>query len=317
MAATDLSVIIVSYNTQDLLRRTLEELRLATVGINAQVIVVDNASRDASAEMVQQDFPEVELIANRENIGFGRANNQAMHYALGRYVLLLNPDAFVPPDGLRKTVAYMDRNPGCGILGVRLEDSDGTPLPGPRNFLKPWPMFVNRLGLQGVFPGTRLVDDPARGLDVTQGCDWVTGCFYLVRRRLVDEIGLFDPRYFLYCEEVDHCLAARKAGWDVVYFAEVTVVHLGGESARTCGELTPYKQIESYQMESELLYFQKNHGTGTLLLHLVLVTLADGVDMLKQLVRSRPGRSLKGLLRHVGMQWSLFRRTNYGVKPTR
>lgn len=317
MAATDLSVIVVSYNTESLLRRTLEELRLATVGLNAQVIVVDNASPDASAAMVREEFPEVELIANRENVGFGRANNQAMHYAQGRYVLLLNPDAFVPADGLRKALAYMDRNPGCGILGSRLEDSDGTPLPGPRNFLRPWPLFVNRLGLQRLFPNTRLVDDPQRALDLTQTCDWVTGCFYLVRRRLVDEIGLFDPRYFLYCEEVDHCLAARKAGWDVVYFAEVTVIHLGGESARTCGELTPYKQIEASQMESELLYFQKNHGMGTVLLHLALVTLADGVDMLKQIIRSRPGRSLGGLLRHVGMQWSLFRRTHYGMKPTR
>ncbi len=161
----------------------------------------------------------------------------------GRYVLLLNTDAFVATDTLRRTVAYMDANPACGVLGTRLVGRDDELQPGCRYFPNPWNVFLHRAGVARFFPKVRMVDEPMDDLSTPRECDWVPGCYMLVRKDVIDRCGLFDPRYFLYVEEVDFCRRAKSAGWKVVYFPETSVVHVGGESAKSEAKLSSSGQI--------------------------------------------------------------------------
>jgi len=314
----DISVVLVSYNTAPVLADCLRRLEAGAPAPSREIIVVDNASRDGSAEVVRRRFPHCRLIENAANLGFGRAANQGVQCARGRYVLFLNTDAFVERDSLEKTVAYMDAHPGCGILGAKLVGVDGRLQPSARYFPTPWNIFLQRTGFARFARGARLVDDMAWDHASVRPCDWVPGCFYLVRRAVLEQIGPFDPRYFLYYEEVDQCLAAKRAGWQVVFYPHTTVVHLQGASAREEGELTGagHAQVVALQVESELLYFRKNHGLVGLLAHLALSTLCDALIVASRLVKRRLAHAA-GPAGHAALVWSLFGRTRFGSQPTR
>ena len=314
----DVTAIIVNYNTAHLLADAIGALRVAAQGMQLQTVLVDNASRDGSAELIRAQFPGCEFIANPVNVGFGRANNQALPLVRGRYVLLLNTDAFVAPETLAETVAYLDAHPKCGVLGVRLVGRDGALQPSCRYFPTPWNVFIGRIGIDRFFPGTRLVDDMEWGHAEVRECDWVPGCYYLVRKEVIDAVGLFDPRYFLYFEEVDHCRAVKAAGWNVVFYPHTTVVHIGGESAKSDSVLTAAgQQISELQIESEMLYFRKQYGLSGLCLSLGLMSVADAVLVLKWLLRRRTFRGAASYWTDLAVRWSLLRRTAWATRPTR
>lgn len=314
----DVSVIVVNYNTARLLSKMRDALMCSQGSLSLQTIVIDNASRDDSLPVIHREFPDAHVIENATNVGFGRANNQAISVATGRYLLLLNTDAFVAPDSLSKTVSYMDAHPQCGVLGVRLVGSGGELHPSCRFFPNPWNVFVSRSGLLRVFPWVQLVDPPGHHDDVTRECDWVVGCYMLIRREVVAECGLFDPRYFLYLEEVDFCRRVKRAGWKVVYFAETTVVHLGGESAKSDEELTTSgRQISVMQIESELLYYRKNFGLPGLIAFVALSWLTDAIHALKWLARGRGVAGLKPVRAHSKALQTLLFKTRAGSVPTR
>lgn len=318
MNQTTVTAIVVNYNTGYLLHEALDALALSAQGMSLQTIIVDNASKDDSAALMQRDFAQHHLIFNDKNVGFGRANNQALPLLTGDYVLLLNTDAFVQPETLRETVAYMQANPRCGVLGVQLVGRDGAWQPSARYFPTPWNLFLQASGLTRLSPGTRLVDDAQWHYDTPQHCDWVPGCYYLVRREVVDTVGLFDPRYFLYYEEVDHCFATKKAGWDVVCYPHTRVVHIGGESAKSDGAITHSgRQLQGLQVESEQLYFRKNHGLTGLLGGVLLTLLADLMNTGKCLLGRRPTERASSHLAHAGLYLSTLLRTRLGAHATR
>ena len=314
----NLSTLLVNYNTAHLLPDVLDSLNRAYSGLNAETIIGDNASRDNSVELIKTKFPGCRLICNQHNIGFGRANNIGLEHANGRYVLLLNTDAFVSPDSLDKTIRYMDNHPACGILGVRLVGRDDVLQPSCRYFPTPWNLFLQRSGLSRFFPKTRGVDDMDWDHASVRSCDWVPGCFYLVRRAVIDQVGLFDTRYFLYYEEIDHCLAAKKAGWEVHYFPDTSVIHIGGESAKSDGNLTESgRQLEALQTESELLYFRKNHGLPALAAHVLLSSLSDTLNLLKAILKMKASAQWITYLQHNALVWKLFFITRFGCYPTK
>jgi len=316
--ACDLSIIVVNYNTAHLLDEMFSAVRAAIGGLSVQTIVVDNASRDGSAILLRERYPDVELIANSENVGFGRANNQALALARGRYLLLLNTDAFVDAGGIERTVCYLDDNPKCSMLGVRIVGPDGVLQPSCRFFPTPWNEFLTRTGLDRLFPSTRLVDDLAWDHASLRECDWVPGCYLLLRRSVVERIGLFDPRYFLYYEEVDHCKAEKAAGGMVMYYPHTTVVHIGGESAKSDSELTGSgRQISALQIESALLYYRKHHGLAGLWVGVVLASFGDALLAVKWMLRHRKLRGTGAYLRHLTTTWSLLQRTGWARRPTR
>ncbi len=314
----DISVILVSYNTIEMTKKVLDNLFSSFGNFSMEVFMIDNASKDNSTEMIRREYPNITLIENNLNVGFGRANNQALPLIHGRYVLLLNTDAFVQRDTLYKTMQYMDTHHKCGILGVKLLGRDGTLQPSCRYFPTPWNIFLERTGFKQFFKQAKLIDDMSWDHSVARNCDWVPGCYYMIRKELIDQVGLFDPRYFLYYEEVDHCFAAKNAGWDVVYFPNTTVVHIGGESAKQESEISSKsQQIESLQIESELLYFRKNHGLIGVLVHLLLNSLTDFILFLKDLIKLRPLAKTMFNLKRALFVWKMFFRTSWATQSTR
>jgi N-acetylglucosaminyl-diphospho-decaprenol L-rhamnosyltransferase len=313
-----ISVIFVSYNTAQMSLQALADLFASKGGFDLQVIVVDNASKDNSVELIKNAYPNITLIENKVNVGFGRANNQAIEIADGNYILLLNTDAFVKPDTLLKTIEYMNTHPECGLLGARLLGRDQEQQPSCRYFPTPLNLFAGRVGLNRVIPSIQLVDDPNWDPDLTAKCDWVPGCYYLLRKKVVEEVGVFDPLYFLYSEEVDHCFAIKKAGWEVVYFADAPVVHIGGESAKSVSEIsTVSRQVPHLQIESELLYFRKNHGVISVLTHLFMSNLADAIQLGKDIVCARGISKVIYSFKRIFSYWRLFFMTKFATKSIR
>jgi N-acetylglucosaminyl-diphospho-decaprenol L-rhamnosyltransferase len=316
-ARVDLTIVLVSYNTSHLLERLFRCLRAASGDLNIQIIVVDNGSKDDSVALLRSKYSHVELIENASNVGFGRANNQAVSRAKGQYILLLNTDAFVASDTLAKTIEFMDSNPGYGVLGVKLVGEDGSLQPSCRYFPTPWNVFLQSTGLTRLSPHTRLVDDMSWDHASIRECDWVPGCYYLARREVVEQLGLFDPIYFLYYEEVDHCRAVRKAGWKVVYFPFTQVVHLGGESAKKVSRLSDKsRQISALQLESEFLFFRKHFGLRGVLSAFALSLLADILFLGKGLLGLEIEK-IRGASTHSETLLVVLLKTRFGRRPTR
>jgi N-acetylglucosaminyl-diphospho-decaprenol L-rhamnosyltransferase len=314
----DITIVIVNYNTGHLFDRLFSALAAAQGNLKLQTIVIDNASRDNSVQLIHSNYPTVELIENVTNVGFGRANNQALPRIRGRYMLLLNTDAFVSSDTLVKTLSFMQQNPRCGILGVKLVGEDGSLQPSCRFFPTPWNVFLTANGLERFFPNTKLVDDMTWDHSATRSCDWVPGCFYLIRKEVIDQIGLFDPRFFLYHEEVDHCRRARSAGWAVSYYGDTQVVHIGGESAKSDAALTSAgRQVARLQVESELLYFRKHYGLLGLLATVILTACGTLLAIIKDAVRPAKAGLREGQKEKLKIVLSLLRPTRWAFRPTR
>ncbi len=313
-----ISVILVSYNTAQMSIDSLDCLYRSEGDYELEVFVIDNASKDNSVELISSKYPHIKLIKNQTNVGFGRANNQALPFIKGDFVLLLNTDAFVDKDSIQKSLNYMINNPRCGVLGAKLLSRNDELQPSCRYFPSPFNLFAVRTGLSAVLPGIKLVDDPNFNPDLTQHCDWVPGCYYMVRKEVVDTVGLFDPLYFLYSEEVDHCFSVKKAGWDVVYCADVSVIHIGGESAKSVGTIsTVSRQVPHLQIESELLYFRKNHGVIGMLFHILLSNLADILQTVKDILRMRGFAKIKYNLKRIVAFWQTLTITDFATRSTR
>lgn len=314
----DLSIVVVNYNTCHLLDKLFTSIARATQGLSLQLIVVDNASTDKSVEHLERTVYPIELVINQKNVGFGRANNQALSLVRGRHVLLLNPDAFVSEDTFSKTVAWMDEHPECGVLGVRMVGRDGALQPSCRYRPTIANLFLHKTGLSRLFPKVRPVDDMAWPHDAVRECDWVPGCYYLIRREVLSNVGLFDPRFFMYYEEVDHCVRVKQAGWKVFFYPFTQVVHIVGESAKSVAKISKTgRQISALQVESEWLFIRKHHGAGGLFLHAFLVVLADLIQLLKDLLRWRGWSLAMHNLGRSRSALSILHKTRWGQVPTR
>ncbi|HEV2055702.1 MAG TPA: glycosyltransferase family 2 protein [Methylomirabilota bacterium] len=232
----DLSVIIVSFNSAGFIERCLASVETCLRGVNHEVCVVDNASSDGSARLVRERFPRVTVIANRVNLGFAAGVNRGLDATEGRYVLWLNPDAELLDAGAGDLVDYFERHPRVGILGPQLVDPSGGVQLSCRSFPSYRTALFHRHSLLTRWfpknPGSReyLLSDWDHG--TAREVDWVSGACLLHRRRLLDEIGPLDERFFMYCEDVDFCLRARQAGWSVQYHPGTRVLHHIGGSSR-------------------------------------------------------------------------------------
>ncbi len=294
-----ISVIVVSYNTRDMLRDCLKSLFENSGGLELEVFVVDNDSKDDSARMVRENFKQVHLIENKTNLGFAAANNQAYERATGQYVILLNPDAYIKPGALENSISFMEDHPECGLCGGRLVNLDGDLDPSARKFPNSLYKFFTLSGLSDRFPSSRIFgrgDFKYFDHNSVQEVDWVPGTFTIYRRRMLTQTGLFDERFFIYYEETDLCFRAKKNGWKVFFIPHAEVVHVGGGSARTRKDQkfdTGGSQVLKFRMRSEYLYFRKNRGFLSLLAN---AGVEIGWHALRYLVNLRPGgenRSLK------------------------
>lgn len=251
----DLSVIIVNWNTKDLLSDCLHSVYKTASDLVIEVLVVDNDSTDGSVEMVRCDFPQVRLIENEENVGFARANNQALSVSQGRYALLLNSDAMVRPGSIRTLLSLADSEPRAGIVGAQLLNPDESFQASHTPFPTQGQEFLMLTGLGRLLRGRWY---PSRGPDEDKGpqmVDYVEGACMLVRRRAFEEVGGLDEGYFMYAEEVDWCYAMRKNNWQVWYHPAAKVIHLGGGSSRN---RRPEREADLYR--SRVQFFRRHYG---------------------------------------------------------
>ena len=213
----DLAVIIVNYNVQYFLEQCLLSVRKAATGINVDVFVVDNNSVDGSVALVRNKFPEVILIANKQNMGFSKANNQAILAADARYILLLNPDTLVEEDTFEKILKYMDAHPEAGALGVKMIDGKGNFLPeSKRGLPTPKVAFFKIFGLSALFPNSRTFGGYHLGFldkDKIHGVDVLSGAFMFIRKAALDKAGLLDETFFMYGEDIDLSYRIKQAGY--------------------------------------------------------------------------------------------------------
>lgn len=232
----DLSVVIVNYNVKHFLEQCLHSVRRAMEGLEGEVFVVDNNSVDGSVSEIRHKFPEAEIIENNENVGFSRANNQAIRKARGRYVLLLNPDTVVEEDTFRKCVEFMDSHPDAGALGVKMIDGKGEFLPeSKRSLPTPEVSFYKMFGLSSLFPRSRRFGKYHLGYldrDEIHRVDVLAGAFMFIRRETLDKTGLLDESFFMYGEDIDLSYRITRAGYKNYYFPETTIIHYKGESTR-------------------------------------------------------------------------------------
>jgi GT2 family glycosyltransferase len=263
----ELSIVIVSYNTKDLLRECLQSVEREAAGLNIEIFLVDNNSGDGSPLMVETEFPEVKVIRSIINLGFGAANNLALEAAGGRYVVLLNSDAFLCPGSLRVAVNNMNLHPEVALAGGRLVGRDFCWQPSARMFPSVFSDAIVLTGLAAKFPKSRFFGyfdrtwaDPSEPAQV----DWVPGAFSIIRTEVLEKVGLFDPRFFLYSEEVDLCRRIKWAGYEIWYWPDILVIHIGGESSRQIKDLehssSGSPQLVLWRMRSTLLYYRKHHG---------------------------------------------------------
>jgi GT2 family glycosyltransferase len=273
----DVSIVIVSFNTRGVLKECLLSVYREAGSLRVQVVVVDNASNDGSPTMVKEEFPDVVLIVSDVNLGFGRANNLGFESARGRYVVLLNSDAFLTKGSLVRSVEHMEANQTVGLGGGRLTGRDGSMQPSARMF----PTVLNDLivlsGLAARFPRSRFFGrfdrtwaDEREEAEV----DWVPGAYSIIRSEALAAVGPFDPRFFLYYEEVDLCKRIKQKGFSIRYWPDISVVHIGGESSRQIQSLELSRagaQLILWRMRSALIYYRKHHGLGARMAMLVEV----------------------------------------------
>ncbi|GAA0727047.1 glycosyltransferase family 2 protein [Clostridium malenominatum] len=254
----DLSIIIVNYNTKELLKQTVESV-INTVGqaVTYEIIVSDNGSKDGSCEMIKESFPGIKLIENNANLGFSKANNIAIKESKGRYILILNSDTVVKENCLQKSVAYMDNHPEAGVLGCRVVLPDGSlDKACKRGFPTPKASLHYILKLDKLFPGNKNFGRYHMGHlseFETGEVDAVVGAFMMVRREAIDKVGLLDESFFMYGEDIDWCHRIKEGGYRIIYYPKALTIHYKGASSKK-------KRVKTiYEFHRAMYLFYNKH----------------------------------------------------------
>ena len=264
----DFSIIIVNYNVKEFLQNLLHSIDKAAQNIWHEIIIVDNASDDGSIEFLQQKFPNVKLIVNKENLGFGKANNIGMKTAKGKYLLLLNPDTLLSENLLQEMITFLDKTPEAGMAGCKILNPDGTlQLACRRSFPGPWTSFCKVTGLSTIFPKSKIfarynltyLDE-----NQTYEVDAISGSFMMMRKEVYEKTGGFDEDFFMYGEDLDLCYRIQKEGYKVFYVHSAQIIHYKGES-------TKRSSIDDTKLFYNAMHlFVKKHFSTSLLVEIIL-----------------------------------------------
>ena len=244
-----LSVVIVSYNVRQYLTDCLDSVSLALKGIEGEVFVVDNNSSDDSVETVCRDYPWVHLINNKENLGFSKANNIAISHSKGEYVLLLNPDTKVADDTLHGVIEFMDKHPEAGAAGVKMHNADGTLAPESRRAIPtPWVAALKMIGMTKRYYLSYLPWDKPGKIEV------VSGAFFMLRHKAIEQVGLLDEDFFMYGEDIDLSYRLLKGGWQNWYLP-FDIIHYKGQSTKK----TDFRYVHVFY-QAMLIFFRKHYS---------------------------------------------------------
>ena len=287
----DISIIVVTWNAKKFVEECFGSIREETHGLSAEVIVVDNASTDGTADMIAERFPEVKLIRSSENLGFPRGNVVAIEASQpSKYVCLVNPDVRVLPGCFRKLMEYMEKNPKVGVVGPLTRNPDGTIQRSCMRSPNVWTAWCRALAIDRtilgrlpLFGGNNMLDFAH---DHTRTVDVLNGAFLLIRRTAMDEVGLIDDRYFMYGDDIDWCLRFRKAGWPVAFDAEAEAIHHGGG---TTARAPVYFYVE--MQKANLQYWEKHHSRPAQIAFLASLWVHESSRYLIYVLFSRLGKS--------------------------
>jgi GT2 family glycosyltransferase len=274
-SVTDISIVIVSWNTKKYLEECLTSLRATGGNLSVEIIVVDNASSDGSPDMIRAQFPEVILIESGANLGFAGGNNIGIKAASGKYVCLINSDVNVPPDCLPRMHSFMEQQPTIGLLGPGMLYTDGRVHRSGMRFPTLWNLLLRALFLDSLFKSSRIFGGYLMKdfqFDRTTDIDVLNGWFWMARREALDKAGLLDERFFMYAEDVDWCKQFHLAGWRVVFYAEAKALHYGGASAANA----PSRYNVQVQ-RADLQYWKKYHGRVSLFFYLLIGCLSYAI----------------------------------------
>ncbi|KQX51928.1 glycosyltransferase family 2 protein [Paenibacillus sp. Root444D2] len=253
----DLSIIVLNYKTRDLTLACLESVFSSATSYIYEVILIDNASNDGIIHATTEQYPQVVFIANTDNVGFSRANNQGIRIAQGRYVLLLNSDTIVESDTLDVMLRFMDENPTVGASGCKIVLPDGSlDKACKRGFPTPSASFYYAFGFSKLFPNTPRFNQYQLGYlspDEAYPIDSLVGAFMLIRREAIDQVGMLDEEFFMYGEDIDWCYRIKEAGWVNYYYPGTQIVHHKGASSRR----KPFKII--YEFHRAMILFHNKH----------------------------------------------------------
>jgi GT2 family glycosyltransferase len=306
----DVSVVIVSWNTRDLLRDCLRSIFQEARSTAFEVIVVDNASQDSTARMVATEFPRVKLIVNADNLGFAAANNQGIRESAGRYVLLLNPDTVVLDCAIDRCVSYADNHPDVGVVGCQVLLDDKTIQKTGFAFPSAWNLALTVSGLSRAFPNSRVFGAPELqwwGRDDERDLDVVSGMFMLIPRKAFDEVGLLDEDYFIYTEEADLCFRLARAGWRRVFVPSAKIRHVCGGSGSTAqASARMYVQIQ----KSNMVFFKKNRNRASWVAAKAIYVVSNFVRGLSwyglSLVERSPGRRIRAAAAFAALRYHVL-----------
>lgn len=278
----DLGIIIVNWNTCALLQRCLQTVFASEGDFTYDVVVVDNASDDGSHQMVAEQFPQAQLIASNENLGYPAGNNLGLRllgfHGAGqvnddapRYALLLNPDTELPPDALYNMVKFMDENPRIGVAGPKLILPDGSlDKACRRGFPTPMVSFYHYSGLAKLFPNNERFgryNMTFADIDDTIEIDSVVGAYMQIRKEAIHQVGIMDEIFFMYAEDLDWCYRIKEAGWQIWYYADVTVYHV----KRAASRKSPKAQFEFWR--AMLIFYRKHYRVTTpIWMHMLILT---------------------------------------------
>jgi GT2 family glycosyltransferase len=275
----DLSIVIVNWNASDLLLRCLKAVYATCGTLELEVIVVDNASMDDSVAVLRDQFPQVNVVENKENLGFSKANNQGIRMAKGRYYLLLNTDTFVHPGTLETMIKFMDEHPEAGASGCQLYYEDGSLQRSCTSFPTLATELWQALWLDRVFRRSPIFGKYRMSywdFNDTRQVDSIIGAFMMLRCEALDQVGLLDESYFMYSEEVDLCYRMHQAGWKVMFTPKATATHLwGGTSKRIPGETTFLRLYHS-----RMKFFRKHYGSFNAILYKLILSLGSTVRVI-------------------------------------
>ena len=255
--SVEISVVIVGWNAKHYLELCLESLAEAPPKRSMEVLVVDNASRDDSIEMIEARFPWVKLTKSKENLGFAKGNNVAIRQCKGHYIALVNPDVILFPGCLDSLADFLDQNPQVGNVGPRVFNPDMTQQSTCRRFPTLWNNFCSAIRLEGIFRGSRFFAGEHMfyfSHDRVLAVDVIVGCLSMIRREAFDDVGLLDECLFMYGDDVDWCRRARNAGWQVVFYPDARAIHDRGKTT------APFPvRFAVAQQRSVLHYWTKHH----------------------------------------------------------
>lgn len=275
----DLSIVIVNYNTRELLMQSLESVALACSSLTAEIFVVDNGSSDGSVDAVKSRYPKVHVLSNLENRGFACANNLAIRKSKGRYILLLNSDTLVHSDTFNVIVDFMDSHKTVGASGCKVIKPDGKlDLACKRSFPTPSNSLYHLLKLDRLFPESRrfgtynltYLDE-----DEVQPVDCLVGAFMMVRKEVISEVGMLDEEFFMYGEDIDWCYRIKQAGWGVWYVPTASIIHYKGASSKKKKNRMIYEFHRSM-----FIYYRKHYLRGTKSVSSIIILLGIIMSLL-------------------------------------